>query len=62
VMDCVLGEWREGKVRPIPGNVPRGRPLSRVIADPLWSICDDSRDTSRFPLIENTPELSACVF
>jgi len=23
-MSCILGEWREGKVRPLPGNAPRG--------------------------------------
>jgi hypothetical protein len=51
-MRCVLGEWREGKVRPIPGNAPHGRPVSRVISYSLWSICDDSHDTTRFPLIE----------
>jgi hypothetical protein len=37
-MNLILGEWREGKVRPIPGNTPHGRPVSRVISCPLWSI------------------------
>ena len=48
-MNLILGEWREGKVRPIQGNTPHGRPVSRVIFCPLWSTCDDSCDTTRFP-------------
>ena len=31
-MSFVLGEWRAGKVRPVPGNPPHGRPVSRVIS------------------------------
>ena len=27
----IVGEWREGKVRPIPGNAPHDRPVSRGI-------------------------------
>jgi len=42
------------QVRPIPGNPPHGRPVSRVMAYPLWSIFDDSSDTTRFPLIQRT--------
>ena len=30
-MTLVLGEWRESKVRPIPGNAPHDRPVSRGI-------------------------------
>jgi hypothetical protein len=37
-MSFVLGEWREGKVRPIPGNAPRDRPVSRVISCPLGAV------------------------
>jgi hypothetical protein len=33
-------EWREGKVRPIPGNSPHDRPVSRGILSPR-RICDD---------------------
>jgi hypothetical protein len=47
-MRLVLGEWREGKVRPIPGNAPRNRPVSRGISL-LWSICDDPFLATRFP-------------
>ena len=53
-MSFVLGEWRAGKVRPVPGNPPHGRPVSRVISCPLWSICDDSCDTTRFPQLQRT--------
>ena len=28
-MSSILGEWREGKVRPIPGNSPHDRLVSR---------------------------------
>ncbi len=30
-MSSILGEWREGKVRPIPGNAPHDRPVSQGI-------------------------------
>jgi hypothetical protein len=61
-MNSILGEWREGKVRPISGNAPHGRPVSRVISCPLWSICDDSCDTTRFPLIQRTRRSSRRAF
>jgi hypothetical protein len=48
-MTLVLGEWREGKVRPVPGNAPHDRPVSRVIFCSLWSICDDPFLATRFP-------------
>ena len=47
-MNLVLGEWRKGKVRPIPGNAPRNRLVSRGISL-LWSICDDPFLATRFP-------------
>lgn len=53
-MSFVLGEWREGKVCPVPGNAPHGRPVSRVIPHPFWNTCDDSCDTTRFPQLLNT--------
>ena len=46
--NSILGEWREGKVRPIPGNTPRNRLVSRG-GSLLWSICDDPFLTTRFP-------------
>jgi hypothetical protein len=47
-MNSILGEWREGKVRPMPGNTPRNRPVSRGTLS-LWSVCDDPFLTTRFP-------------
>jgi hypothetical protein len=61
-MNLGLGEWREGKVRPIPGKAPHGRPVSRGISYPLWSLCDDPFDTTRFPLQTKIPGPSVCVF
>jgi hypothetical protein len=58
----ILGEWREGKVRPIPGNAPHGRLVSRCI-DSLWSICDDPFRTTRFPqLSKNIPDAQYTFF
>jgi hypothetical protein len=58
----ILGEWCEGKVRPIPGNAPRNRPVSRGIVL-LWNICDDIFDTTRFPQrISTIPGRPVCVF
>jgi hypothetical protein len=31
-MRFVLGEWREGKVRPVPENAPHGRLVSRGLS------------------------------
>ena len=36
-----MKKWREGKVRPIPGNAPHDRPVSRGISFSLCSVCDD---------------------
>ena len=49
-MRSVLGEWREGKVRPVPGNAPHDRPVSRGLHSPR-SICDDPFPATRFPLL-----------
>ena len=49
----LLGEWREGKVRPVPGNAPHDRPVSRGLSS-LWSICDDPFDATRFPQLLST--------
>jgi hypothetical protein len=34
--------WREGKVRPIPGNSPHDRLVGRGILSSFWRICDDA--------------------
>ena len=48
LMNSFLGEWREGKVRPIQGNAPHDRPVSRGMISPK-GIYDDSFVTTRFP-------------
>ena len=57
----VLGEWPEGKVRPVPGNTPHDRPVSRGISS-LWSICDVPFGATRFPLLKILPRPSVGVF
>jgi hypothetical protein len=61
-MNFFLWEWRKGKVRPIPGNAPHDRPVSRGISCSLWSICDDPFDATRFPQLAKIPGPSVCVF
>jgi hypothetical protein len=60
-MSSILGEWREGKVRPVPGNAPHDRPLSRGIVSPR-SICDDPFPAARFPQRLLLPGPSVGVF
>jgi len=50
---------RKGKVRPIPGNSPHDRPVSRGISFSLKRVCDDPFSTTSFPRI---PARSVCVF
>ena len=45
----VLGEWREGKVRPIPGNAPHDRPVSRGISSSLKESLRRSLPHHRIP-------------
>ena len=54
-MTSILGEWREGKVRPLPGNAPHDRLVNRGISYSLWSICDDPFRTTRFPQLNPLP-------
>ena len=49
----LLGERREGKVRPVPGNVPHDQPVSRGFISSR-NICDDSFRTTRFPQHQRT--------
>jgi len=42
-------KWREGKVRPEPGNSPHDRPVSRGISFSFWRICDDPFPATPFP-------------
>ena len=52
-MTLILGEWREGKVRPVPGNAPHDRLVSRGFVSSK-STCDDSLRTTRFPQLHRT--------
>ena len=58
----VLGEWREGKIRPLQGNAPHDRLVSRGIFCSLWSICDDPFGATRFPQLQLLPGPSVGVF
>jgi len=49
----------EGKVRPIPGNSPHDRPVSRVIACSSKRVCDDPFSPAPRP---SMPARAACVF
>ena len=60
-MSSLLGEWREGKGRPIPGNAPHAQPVSREMSS-LWSICDDLFVATRFPQLGMLPGPSVGVF
>jgi len=55
--------WREGKVRPLPGNSPHDRPVSRGTSFSFWRICDDPFPATPFspqqPTILRRP---VCVF
>jgi hypothetical protein len=42
-------KWREGKVRPVRGNSPHDRPVSRGISFSFWRICDDPFPATPFP-------------
>src|SRR5216684_9279405 len=48
VMTVGLRKWREGKVRPIPGNSPHDRLVSRVISLSPRRACDDPFHTTGF--------------
>ena len=50
--------WK-GKVRPIPGNSPHDRPVSRVISCSSKRVCDDPFSTTPWPPM---PARAACVF
>ena len=56
-------KWREGKVRPLPGNSPHDRPVSRGISFTFWRICDDPFHATPFPQLQRTIlRRPVCVF
>ena len=61
-MNPIRRKWREGKVRPIPGNSPHDRPVSRGILSPR-RICDDPFLATPFPQPQVTIlRRPVCVF
>ena len=60
----VLGKLRrEGKVRPVPGNSPHDRRVSRGFCFTLWRVCDDPfRATACCYQLRKMPKPPACVF
>ena len=61
LMNSIRREWREDKVRPIPGNSPHDRPVSRVISSSPRRICDDPFPATPHPP-QATPARPICVF
>src|SRR6266496_310901 len=60
---CLMDrEWREGKVRPLQGNSPHDRPVSRGIRSSR-RICDDPFSATPVPLLQRTIlRPPVCVF
>jgi len=52
-MSVELWKWREGKVRPIPGNSPPARPVSRGVCS-LRRVCDDPFSATPLPQLPRT--------
>jgi hypothetical protein len=47
-------EWRASKVRPVPGNPPHDRLVSRGIVSSLKRICDDPSPATPFRQLQGT--------
>ena len=61
--NSIRKQWREGKVRPLQGNPPHDRPVSRWISFTFWRICDDPFPaTASLQLQRTIPRPPACVF
>ena len=55
--------WREGKVRPLQGNSPHDRLVSRGTISSLRRICDDPFPATPFPQLQRTIlRRPVCVF
>jgi len=46
--------WRESEVRPIPGNSPHDRLVSRGGLSSFWRICDDAFPATVLPRLQRT--------
>jgi len=56
-------EWRESKVRPVPGNPPHDRPVSRWDFFTFWRICDDPFPATLFQQLQRAIlRHPVCVF
>jgi hypothetical protein len=61
-MNSIRRKWREGKVRPLQGNSPHGRLVSRDLLS-SGRICDDPFHATPFPQPRSTiRRRPACVF
>jgi hypothetical protein len=60
-MKSIRREWREGKVRPIRGNPPHDRLVSRGNFFTFWRICDDPFPATPHPP-QAIPARPFCVF
>jgi hypothetical protein len=62
-MKSIRREWREGKVRPIRGNPPHDRLVSRGNFFTFWRICDDPFPATPFPQLQRAIlRRPVCVF
>ena len=58
-----MKKWRKGKVRPIPGNAPHDRPVSRGIFFSFWSVYDDPFSATPLRQLQRTIlRPPVCVF
>jgi hypothetical protein len=63
ITNAIGRKRREGKVRPLQGNSPHDRPVSRGISFTFWRVCDDPFGTTPFPYLQRTIlKRSVCVF
>jgi hypothetical protein len=62
ITNTVGRQWREGKVRPLQGNSPHDRPVSRGTISSLRKICDDPFRATPFPLQRTILRHPVCVF
>jgi hypothetical protein len=62
-MTSIIRKWREDKVRPIPGNSPHERLVSRGIFPSSKRVCDDPLRATFFASVSGTIlRLPGCVF
>jgi hypothetical protein len=62
ITNAIGRKRREGKVRPLQGNSPHDRPVSRGTISSFRRICDDPFRATAFPLQRTILRRSVCVF